>query len=123
MHSIRSKRVILYLSVIAILAYLGCTQGLAQNQGKEPVQPEGSKFTVKGKINYAKSLGGYFVLGMEPGGELFIVNKDPKVLEELYKSKKVLTIEGRLTPRGAEYLFIEKIDGKDYAGTEEPALK
>lgn len=48
---------------------------------------------------------------------MFIVNKDPQVLEELLKSGKAVMIEGRIV-RGAEYLFIEKIDGQPYVGKE-----
>ena len=43
-----------------------------------------------------------------------IVNQDTQWLEKLLKNGKRVTIEGRL--RGAEFLFIEKIDGKPYRG-------
>ena len=73
--------------------------------------------TVKGKIDYMDRLGGYFVRSLEPGGEFFITNQDPKTLEGLFRSGKTLTIEGRINlALGAEYLFIEKIDGQPYRG-------
>ena len=97
----------LSLFIVALVACSG-----PQKKGESPA-PEGPKITVKGKISYMNTLGGYFVLGLEPGGELFIENKDPKVLEALYKSGKIVIIEGRIV-RGAEYLFIEKIDGHPY---------
>jgi hypothetical protein len=81
----------------------------------ETTKPEGSPITIKGKIDYMKNLGGYFVLGDVPAREYFIENQDLKLLEALYKSGKVVTIEGRIV-RGAEYLFIDKIDGKPYTG-------
>lgn len=102
--------IVLSLSVVAIVA---CS-GIAQKPAETTTQG-GSPITVKGKIEYMERLGGYFVHGFEPGGELFIVNQDPKLLGELMKSGKTLTIEGRIV-RGAEYLFIEKIEGKPYAG-------
>jgi len=43
------------------------------------------------------------------------MNQNLKVLEPLFKSGKTVTIEGRIV-RGAEYLFIEKIDGQPYTG-------
>ena len=102
--------IVLSLSVIVVVACSGVSQ-----KPSETAKPEGPQMTVKGKIEYMDRLGGYFVHGFEPGGELFIVNQDPKVLEDLMKSGKTLTIEGRIV-RGAEYLFIEKIDGQPYRG-------
>jgi hypothetical protein len=102
--------IVLSLSVVVVIACSGVSQKPA-----ETTKAEGSPMTVKGAIEYNKSLGGYYVHGFEPGGELFIVNQDPKVLEGQMKSGKTLTIEGRIV-RGAEYLFIEKIDGKPYPG-------
>jgi hypothetical protein len=110
-------RIVLILSVIALSGGVGCAQRQAQVQGAASSTPEGPKMTVKGSIEYNRSLGGYFVHGLEPGGELFIVNQNPAVLEGLLKSSKVVTIEGRIV-RGAEYLFIEKIDGQPYQGKE-----
>ena len=111
----RIIRITLILSIIALVAGVGCAQRAVQAQGGESVNAEGPKITLKGKIGFMNNLGGYFVLGLEPGGEMFIVNKNPRVLEELFKSRKIIMIEGRIV-RGAEYLFIEKIDGQPYAG-------
>ena len=108
----RLIRIILSLLIVTLVACSGLTQKPA-----ETTKPEGSPMTVKGKIEFMERLGGYFVHAFEPGGEFFIMNQDPKVLEELMKSGKTLTIEGRLDlTRGAEYLFIEKIDGVPYRG-------
>ena len=101
-----------------ILSLLFITMVACSTVGQKPAEstkPEGSPFTVKGKIEYMERMGGYFVHGFEPGGELFIVNQDPKVLGNLMKGGKTLTIEGRIV-RGAEYLFIDKIDGQPYRG-------
>ena len=109
------------LTVLSLLTVTLVACSGHQKKGENPV-PEGPKITVKGKISYMNSLGGYFVSGLEPGGELFIENKDPRILEALHKSGKIVIIEGRIV-RGAEYLFIEKIDGKEYRGKMEPAQR
>jgi len=109
---VKAKRmilsIVLSLLVVAIAANIGLAQGQAQDTKEQ------FKTTIKGKIDHSKQLGGYYVLGVEPGGEWMILNQDPKVLEQLMKSQKTLTIEGRL--RAPEYLTIEKIDGKPYTG-------
>ena len=91
-------------------------QGLEQKP-TETTKPEGSPITVTGKIDYMKNLGGYFVLGDVPAREYIIMNENSKVLEGLFKSGKQVTIEGRIV-RGAEYLHIDKIDGKAYVGKQ-----
>ena len=104
----RLIRIILSLLIVTLVACSGPAG---------TTKPEGSPMTVKGKIEFMERLGGYFVHAFEPGGEFFIMNQDPKVLEDLMKSGKTLTIEGRLDlTRGAEYMFIEKIDGQPYRG-------
>ena len=101
-----------------ILSLLFITMVACSTVGQKPAEtmkPEGIPITIKGKIDYMKNLGGYFVLGDVPAREYFIENQDLKLLEALYKSGKIVTIEGRIV-RGAEYLFIDKIDGKPYTG-------
>jgi hypothetical protein len=79
----------------------------AQSPGKEPF-----KNTIKGKIEFSKDLGGYYVHGEQPGGEFLIINQNTSVLKKLMKSKKSVTFVGTL--KGGEYLTIETIDGKKY---------
>jgi len=93
-----------------------CCSGVS-SQSASPPKIEGMKMVVKGKIDYLKNYGGHYVAGEDPPGAFFIVNQDPKVLEELFKSQKMVTITGHLTI-GADHLFIEKIDGKVYQGAE-----
>ncbi len=109
--------IIISLLAFSLLVSLGCAQRSVQAQRAATPTPDGFQMTVKGTIEYNKSLGGYFVHGLEPGGELFIVNQNPLVLEGLLKGGKTLVIEGRIV-KGAEYLYIEKIDGKAYQGKE-----
>jgi hypothetical protein len=110
-------RIILVLAVVTLFATLACAQRPAQSPGTGAMKVEGTKVTIKGKIDYNKSLGGYFVMGEDPAREYFIMNDNPTVLGGLHKSGKTLTIEGRIV-KGAEYLLIDKIDGKAYKGKE-----
>ncbi len=115
MNTKRLIQIILMLSVIAMMAGVGCAKQPVQSQGGAAPAIEGTKTTVIGKIDYMKNSGNYVVRGETPPDELFIVNPDPKLLEGLMKSGKTVTIEGHYTI-GADHLFIEKIDGKPYPG-------
>ena len=96
---------------ILILAALSAE---AQKAGSQ--KAEVPKVTVTGKIGYMKNPDAYMVKGENPPDQCFVVNPNKKVLEELYKSQKTITIVGHYTI-GADHLFIEKIDGKPYKGT------
>jgi hypothetical protein len=104
----RLIRIILSLSIVTMVACSGLSQKPA-----ETTKPEGSKIIVKGKI--VQSMSRYFVAAESPPGEFIIVNEDTKLLDELLKSGRTVTIEGR-EAMGADSLFIEKIDGKPYTG-------
>ena len=108
----RLMGIVLSLLVVALVACSGITQIPA-----ETTKQDGIPITIKGKIDYMKNLGGYFVLGDVPAREYIIMNENLKVLGELHKSGKIVTIEGRIV-RGAEYLFIDKIDGQSYRGKQ-----
>jgi hypothetical protein len=112
MNSRRLIGIILSLSIVTMAACSGLTQKPDGNTGIE-----GTPIAVKGKIDYMKALGGHFVMSQDPAGEFIVVNPNPKVLEDLYKSGKTVSIEGHLTI-GADHLFIEKIDGKPYTGAQ-----
>ncbi len=100
--------IILSLSVVTFVACSGIEQKPA-----ETTKPEGSKIIVKGKI--VQYMSRYFVAAESPPGEFIIVNEDTKLLDELLKSGRTVTIEGR-EAMGADRLFIEKIDGRPYRG-------
>ena len=70
------------------------------------------RIVLKGKVDYMKMLGGYFIKGENPPGEFMIVNKNDKVFEKLMKSKNTIKIEGTL--KGGEWVTVEKINGKKY---------
>jgi hypothetical protein len=104
------KWIVLAVNILTIAILLGhvYAQGSAKTSDKAPLE------TIKGTIDYNERLGGYFIRGMEPGGEFFIVNQSAPVLNKLKESGKTVTIEGRTASTGAEYFVIEKIDGKKY---------
>lgn len=113
--------IILIVSVVALFTGSAMAQAPTKEKGADTQMDKGQPVIVKGKIAYMKSLGGYFVNGEEPFGEFMIVNQDTKLLGELFKSGKKVTINGRL--RGADFLFIEKLDGKKYSVKKEAAPK
>jgi hypothetical protein len=106
--------IILIVSVVALFTGFVIAQAPTKQTGADKQMDKGQPVVVKGKIAYMKSLGGYFLNGEDPAGEFIIVNQDPKLLGELSRSGQKVTINGRL--RGADSLFIEKLDGKKYSG-------
>jgi hypothetical protein len=104
----RLIQIVLSLSIVTVVACSSIAQKPA-----ETTKPEGSKIIVKGKI--VQSMSRYFVTGESPPGEFIIVNENTKLLDELLKSGRTVTIEGR-EAMGADSLFIEKIDGQPYRG-------
>ncbi len=81
--------------------------------GSGDAKKEGPAITAKGTI---KHLGGQFFLSSpEVKDSLLIMNPDAKLLDDLAKSGRTVTIQGRL-PMGADALFIDKIDGKPFPG-------
>jgi hypothetical protein len=114
-----NKKAMLYLILTVLAVALVANLGLAQQPAKgksAPGAPEGGpQTTIQGKIIFMQSYGGYIVVSETPHEEYKIINENPKVLADLAKQDKPVTIEGRL-PRGAYLLFIEKINGKAYRG-------
>jgi hypothetical protein len=117
MNNKRGIWIIISLLALSLIASIGCTQKSVQVQGSASAIPEGPTFTVKGKIDYWKNINDYVIIGEEPPRTYYIVNQDPKIMEELSKSKKTIIIEGRRT-MGADNIFIEKINGQTYRGKE-----
>ena len=110
-------RSLLAVTFVAAFALAGCAPRPAQAPSGGVMPLEGTTVTVTGKIGYTKGASTYVVQSEAPPDEVFFVNADPKVLEELMKSGKTVTIEGHYTI-GADHLFIERIDGKVYRGKE-----
>jgi hypothetical protein len=116
------KRKVLSIIVVGLLAVglvagSAFSQGAGKGEGAAGAQPEGPKITMTGKIVFMKNYGGYVIFAEKPHEEHRIVNENKKVLGPLASAGKPVTVEGRLI-KGAYFLFIEKIDGKDYQGTK-----
>jgi hypothetical protein len=121
--SIQKLMLFIVLPVLLVTLVSGTclAQGPVKTPAAKPAKPETE--TLKGTIDYMERLGGYFIRGVEPGGEFFIVNQNPTVLKKLKESGKTVTIQGYTTKTGAEYFFIEKIDGKKYSAAKPAAKK
>jgi len=104
---------LLVLAWIVWIAPLGCAYLPARGIQTAAPGQEGSKITVKGQIIYTRS--GYFLNGQEPPGRFIIENENAQILKEFAKPGQTVTVEGLLT-HGADYLFIEKINGQPYIG-------
>ncbi len=112
------KRLILMLVLLLPLFSLATGPGFGRAV-KSPVSaPKTELEIIKGTIDFNERLGGYFIRGQEPGGEFFIVNQNPSVLKKLKESGRTVTIKGRTADQGAEYFFIQLIDGKKYSAPE-----
>ena len=112
----RAFRSVVFAVVAAFVALLIAGPCLAQQQGTAPAPATKAeavqKVMIKGKIAYVKSVG-YVINGEDPAHEFVITNQNPRLLKKLMKSGKSLTIEGHFD-KGADRIFIEKIDGKMY---------
>ena len=115
----------LFLSMVVFIFLVG--NGAAREPypagGSGGKKKEGPAITAKGTI---KHLGGqFFLVSPENNDSFLIMEPDAKLLGDLAKSGRTVTIQGRL-PIGADALFIDKIDGKPYparSGTPYPVEK
>ncbi len=108
--------------IVLSLLFLGFMTGhILEAQCVDPAKAE--KETIKGTIGFNERLGGYFIQGQEPGGEFFIVNQNKAVLKKLKDKGDPLTIQGHTDDKGAEFFFIETIDGKKYTAKKAAGKK
>ena len=111
----------LYVIIVGLLVGL-MTVNIGFSQTK-PDQPTGTvpqkitKVTMSAKIISDKVSGGYLALRNTPHEEYKIINVKDNILKGFADKGQLVTIEGNL-PRGAYFLVIEKINGKDYQGTK-----
>jgi hypothetical protein len=116
------------LLMAAVLVVLGAGTAWGQFipdpdvQGK--IQDARQEITLKGKIVYAKELGGYFLQAGMAGNKV-ILNQNYETLKRLAKERREVTVQGRLNPLdiGARYIFIERLDGKSYHGDKAPLVR
>jgi hypothetical protein len=106
------------LLLLAVIMIAGNCFGQGESQGaKGGSKQKPPTVTIKAKIGDAKYMGGYFVQDQETSGALFIVNPNLNTLKKLHESGRTVSIRGYL-PKGAEYLFIQEIDGKKYSAAK-----
>jgi hypothetical protein len=91
-------------------------------QGK--INDARQEITLQGKIAYNRALGGYFLRAARAGDKV-ILNQNDTVLKKISRSRKPVTIAGRVNPLDikARHIFIETIDGKPYHGDKAPLVK
>lgn len=106
----RTLLTVILATALLVAAAVAVAGGDPQSGGGSlPAEPQ----IVKGKIAFVERLGGYIIQGVDPVGEMMIVNPNPAVLQPLAKSAQVVRIQGRFTI-GADHFRIETIDGKPY---------
>jgi hypothetical protein len=103
-HPNAPRVIILLLATVAV-----------QAQSPGITNPNAPAITVNGKIVADQSSGGFSVIRIKPHEEYKIINVDKKILSDYADKGEPVAIEGRL-PRGAYFLFIDKINGKAYSG-------
>ena len=104
--------IIVGLLVGLMLVNIGFSQTkIDQPTGK--TQPKIIPVTMSGKIINDEVSGGYIVIRQKPHEEYRIINVKDDILKDLANKGELVTIEGNL-PRGAYFLVIEKINGKEY---------
>lgn len=107
MKTTRTFYIITFFAVFSLIA----SNSFAQQTGKN--KAEMLKVSIEGKISFAQRTGHYMVTTESPQVEYFIVNPDAKTLDKIIKTEKPVKIDGHLTV-GADQLFVEKINGKQY---------
>jgi hypothetical protein len=111
--------IIFALIVCSFAAHSSLVLAQPAGEGAKATTQNVTKISVKGKIHFDKTMGGYYVQGEEPVGAFFIVNQNIPELKKHVESKKTILIDGHLTI-GADHLFIEKINGKNIAAKITP---
>jgi hypothetical protein len=90
--------------------------GFSQTKPEQPavnVQRKIPKVSMKAKIVHDKVSKGYQVIRTKPHEEYKVLNVKEDILKEFADKGELVAIDGSL-PRGAYFLVIEKINGKDY---------
>jgi hypothetical protein len=112
-----NKRPMICLLIVScMLLAFTATMGLAQTQQEAAVsQQPRNAISFMGKVVDSKQYGGYIILRQKPHEEYRVTNVNEPVLSELANKGEPVQIEGHLV-RGAFFLAIDKINGKEYTG-------
>jgi hypothetical protein len=115
---------------LAALLCLACAaSALAQKYGPDPdtfakLRAATQPITFTARIGYSLKHGGYYVMN-NPGrqtGNKTILNQNYKVLQRWHRSKRAVTVQGRVDPTNlyATFILIDRINGRPYRGTHAP---
>jgi hypothetical protein len=117
------RRLLALLAAGVLVIALTSTGSLAQaappgdKPGVKPA-PRGLQVTLQVTVKKMKIMGGYYLQGQP---EVYkIANKNPDVLEPLFKSGEIVTIEAQAS---GDLLTIQTINGKKYEAKPAPAAK
>jgi hypothetical protein len=101
----------------------------AQKYGPDPgapamLQAATQPITLAARIGYSLKHGGYYVMnnpGLQSGNKT-ILNQNYKILKGWHRSKRTVTIQGRVDPKNllATFVVIDRINGKPYHGSHPP---
>ena len=112
----KHKKMVCVIIVGLLVGIMIVNIGFSQtkpDQAKGQVQRKVPVITTSVKIIKDKTSGGYVALRQKPVEEYRILNVKEEILSDLAKKGEPVTIVGRF-PRGAYFLVIDKINGKDY---------
>jgi hypothetical protein len=111
-----NKKMLWVIIVGILVGFVTVNVGFSQTKPDQPAvnaKRNVVKITMSGKISNDKVSGGYIVIRKKPHEEYKVINVKDDILKELANKGELVTIQGNL-PRGAYFLVIEKINGKDY---------
>jgi len=112
----------LYLSLTgAALAQKYVPDADTPNKLRAATQP----VTLVAQIGYSLHHGGYYVAdNPQNAGNKVILNQNYKVLKQLHRRGRPVTIQGRVDPFNflATHILIERINGRPYRGTHAPLV-
>jgi hypothetical protein len=110
------KKLLGVIIVAILVGLMTVNSGFSQTKPDQPTgkaQARVIKITMIGKIIPDKVSGGYIAIRKKPHEEFKITNVKEDILKEFANTGEQVTIVGNL-PRGAYFLVIEKINGKEY---------
>jgi hypothetical protein len=119
----------LFLVPLLCLALAG--SALAQKYGPDPDTPAKLRaatrpITLKPGIGYSLKHGGYYVMNNPKleSGNTTILNQNYKVLTGWRRSRRAVTIQGRVDPTNllATFIVIDLINGRAYHGSHAPLV-
>lgn len=123
-----------FLCLIVLAAVLGLAlPGLATAQKYVPDPDVGHKIraatqriTLTARIGYSLKHGGYYVMDnpRRQSGNKVILNQNFQVLKALNRSRRAVTIQGRVDPLNflATQIVIDRINGRPYRGAHAPLV-